>query len=358
MTDHIYYFLTTILMIEISPKITNYDPNIFKTFNDTIKKIKTNNYEVSSFEDKEVNAQKVKIKTVNEFISAATVNKISINIDQRALRETKYWFLEWYEYFFGNSQENKIQVDPRKKNIISPKTSKVISSTTYKSQNTNDFVQGVLLILFTMFMATAMVLMYVLVTPAVKKLLEDGGWAILIPALMLCALYCGVVCANPRQSSCALIFLYFEVFTSSAILSQITSQWSTYNIYYGVIASTIVVFVCLLLAYTDFNLSSWILHVIVIGSTFVAIAVIALVVFQVTHTCIEHTSLTNLVIGTLIHVEMLIIHLQLILSGESLKLNETDYSLGAFLLYISIIIIPLKIVLGIALKLTHEERYY
>ncbi|XP_072946358.1 uncharacterized protein [Epargyreus clarus] len=130
----------------------------------------------------------------------------------------------------------------------------------------------------------------------------------------------------------------------SVLAAKVSAHYRTEIVLYATIATAAVVFVCILLACSSFDFTSWMLYVVVIATAFSVVAMIVLVTMMITGSVMKPLLIVILIVGTVIEVVMMIIELQMILGGRSIELSEDDYALGAFMMYTSIMSLFLKLV--------------
>ncbi|KAG6463090.1 hypothetical protein O3G_MSEX013663 [Manduca sexta] len=209
----------------------------------------------------------------------------------------------------------------------------------YDPRTRNQFVKVVFILVFLMLCCTAAFTMIVFNSPQLKETFLEKGFLFAICAMvLLVGLNYSMVCSPcTRQMPCNLICLLLAVVGMSLICAFITVRYDTRIVFYAVVATGVVVFVCILLACSKFDFTQWMLYVIVISVAFCVIATIASLSLSLAHLII-------LLIGTIINVVFITIELQTILGGRAIELSEDDYALGAYLLYTSIMDVFLKMV--------------
>ncbi|XP_028041774.1 uncharacterized protein LOC114251635 [Bombyx mandarina] len=216
----------------------------------------------------------------------------------------------------------------------------------YDPKTRNDFVRFVFIIVFIMLMCTASFTVLVFITPDMKIFFQRIGLVIGIPAMILIIGLSFVMSCSEcaRKMPCNIVCLVLAVIGMSTIVSFITVHYNTEILMYAMLATAVVVFVCILLACSNFDFTKWFIYVIVISTAFSVIVMIVGVTTLITNTHMKSLDLGLLIVGTLINVVILVLELQTILGGRSVELHEDDYAMGAFLLYISIVDIFLQFV--------------
>ncbi|XP_052740933.1 protein lifeguard 1-like [Bicyclus anynana] len=123
----------------------------------------------------------------------------------------------------------------------------------------------------------------------------------------------------------------------SNVVAVFTSIIKTHIIMYALLATSITVAVCLMLALSSFDFTAWYLYLVVIMCVFAALSLMLLIgsAFFGIRFKLMHTIM--LYVGTLIQVVLLIMELQMILGGRSIEMGEDEYVLAAYCLYTSII---------------------
>ncbi|XP_026746292.1 uncharacterized protein LOC113507612 isoform X2 [Trichoplusia ni] len=222
----------------------------------------------------------------------------------------------------------------------------------YDPGSRNSFVALVMSIVFVMIIVTAGFIAIVLATPDYKEFFISSGWLTLLPAL------CGIILVNyammcspcARRPPCNFLLLLIATASMSVIAAKISSHYRTEIILYAVLATGAVVFVCILLACSKFDFTSWMLYVILIATGFSVVIMIVIITMMVTGTMMKPVLITILVIGTLIQIVMLTMNLQMVLGGRTIEICEEDYALASFLIYTSILDVFLKMmqIIGLA----------
>ncbi|XP_063387102.1 uncharacterized protein LOC134673091 [Cydia fagiglandana] len=184
----------------------------------------------------------------------------------------------------------------------------------------NVFVRKVMLILLVMLMfTTAFMLVVILV-------------------IVLMVMSCVMPTAScARKSPSNYVCLVIVVILESLVTGAVTARYRTEIVLLAFIATLAVVALCVVLAYTKFDFTKWILYVIAISVTLSVLMLIVVIMMLVFHVRLKPLMLGLTFLMTLVNVVMFIIELQMVLGGKSVELDEEDYALGAFMLYTSII---------------------
>ncbi|KAJ8708684.1 hypothetical protein PYW08_010066 [Mythimna loreyi] len=216
----------------------------------------------------------------------------------------------------------------------------------YDPKERNSFVRLVMGLVFLMLALTAGFVAYVYTTPNLAIWFLRSTYEVLIPALVLILIsyYCLVCSPCGRVCPGNMICLIFTVVGYSLIAALITCRYRTQIILYAFIATAAMVLVCLLLACSSFDFTSYALYIIGIAVAFSVIACLIYIGSAITGTMMKPVHIGLLLVGTLIQVVVLIMELQMVLGGRAIEISETDYALAAWMLYTSIIDIFLKMV--------------
>ncbi|XP_013138387.1 PREDICTED: protein lifeguard 3-like [Papilio polytes] len=210
----------------------------------------------------------------------------------------------------------------------------------------NDFVKLVLILVLIMLLITAGFLAMVNASDEWRDMFVSSGTTLPMFALLLlmCVNYAFICSACARYPPCNFVCLLLAVVAMTILASFITSHYRTEIVLYATIATAAVVFVCVILAFTSFDFTAWILYVIVVSVALSVIIMIVVLMMLITGQTMKPVVLVLLIVATLVQAIMLTIELQSVLGGRSVELSENDYALGAFMIYTSIISIFLKIV--------------
>ncbi|XP_013168714.1 PREDICTED: protein lifeguard 3-like isoform X2 [Papilio xuthus] len=210
----------------------------------------------------------------------------------------------------------------------------------------NDFVRVVLILVLVMLLITAAVLAMVNSSDEWRDMFVSTGTMLPMLALLLLmgVNYAFICSACARYPPCNFVCLLLAVVAMTILAAFITSHYRTEIVLYATIATAAVVFVCVILAFTSFDFTAWILYVIVISVALSVIIMIVVLMMLITGQTMKPVVLALLILATLVQCVMLTIELQSVLGGRSVELSEYDYALGAFMIYTSIISIFLKIV--------------
>ncbi|XP_045540072.1 protein lifeguard 3 [Papilio machaon] len=221
-----------------------------------------------------------------------------------------------------------------------------IGPSLYYDPARNDFVKLVLILVLVMLLITAAVLAMVNSSDEWRDIFVSSGMMLPMFALLLLmgVNYAFICSACARYPPCNFVCLFLAVVAMTILASFITSHYRTEIVLYATIATAAVVFVCVILAFTSFDFTAWILYVIVISVALSVITMIVVLMMLITGQTMKPVVLVLLILATLVQCVMLTIELQSVLGGRSVELSENDYALGAFMIYTSIISIFLKIV--------------
>ncbi|XP_053620400.1 uncharacterized protein LOC128680931 [Plodia interpunctella] len=223
----------------------------------------------------------------------------------------------------------------------------------YTPEGRNRLIRFILSCVFVMLLVTAAFLALVFAIPVVKEWFKINTVFLIFPILFSImminyAMSWYIPCT--RRPPGNILCLVLTVISMSLLSAVLTSYFSTDVILYAFIATTAVVFVCIILATTNFDFTSLLLYFIVILTAFLVLAAILMFIVLVSNVALEPTFLVLLIGGTLIQVLMLTMNLQMIIGGKTIELNENDYALGAYMVYMAIIDIFLKMVYIIGLS--------
>ncbi|OWR43322.1 hypothetical protein KGM_208160 [Danaus plexippus plexippus] len=135
-----------------------------------------------------------------------------------------------------------------------------------------------------------------------------------------------------------------DVVAMSNLVAAVTVRYKTQIVIMAVIATAIIVALCVLLACTSFDFTQWYIYVVIIAMVFAGISIVCSITMLGMGMKIKPLQLVLLCVGTLLQAVILIMELQMILGGRSIEISEDDYALGAYMLYTSIIEIFLHMV--------------
>ncbi|CAD0205847.1 unnamed protein product [Chrysodeixis includens] len=216
----------------------------------------------------------------------------------------------------------------------------------YEPGSRNSFVALVMSLVFVMIIATAGFIIIVLNTPDLKDFFIQTGFLTMIPAMIgLLIVNYAIICSPcSRRPPCNFFLLILATASMSLIAAKISVAYRTEILLYAVLATGAVVFVCVLLACSNFDFTSMMLYVILLATGFSVVVMIILLAMMVTGTMMKPVLMVILVIGTLVQVVLLTMNLQMVLGGKTVEICEEDYGLAAFLIYTSILDIFLKFV--------------
>nr|XP_049706297.1 uncharacterized protein LOC110377281 isoform X2 [Helicoverpa armigera] len=197
----------------------------------------------------------------------------------------------------------------------------------YDPGSRNSFVRLVMGLVLLMLLATAAFL------------------AIVLTMVVLIIVNCAMMCSPcARRPPCNFVCLALATASMSVFAARVTCHYRTEIILYAVIATTTVVLVCVLLAFSSFDFTSYMLYIIAIATAFSVLAIIILVTLVLTGTFMKPVIIVVLSVGTFIQIVLLTMELQMVLGGKTIELSESDYALAAFLIYTSILDIFTKLV--------------
>ncbi|CAH1641810.1 unnamed protein product [Spodoptera littoralis] len=129
----------------------------------------------------------------------------------------------------------------------------------------NSFVQLVMFIVLVMLLSTSAVLVVVLTVPEVKEFFRTSGWLLMfLAAMLLITVNCTMICTPcARRPPCNIICLMFTTMAMSIIAAKVTSHYKTDVILYAFIATSAVTFICVVLAYSNFDFTSYVYTLLV-----------------------------------------------------------------------------------------------
>ncbi|XP_035454838.2 uncharacterized protein LOC118279293 isoform X2 [Spodoptera frugiperda] len=168
----------------------------------------------------------------------------------------------------------------------------------------NSFVRLVMFIVLVMLLATSGVLIIVLTVPEVKEFFRTSGWLLMFLAgMLLITVNCAMVCTPcARRPPFNIICLMFATMAMSIIAAKITSHFKTDVILYAFIATSAVTFLCVVLAYSNFDFTSYVLYIIGLSLGFAMVVCIVSIAFVATGTLMKPVIIVLLAIGTLIQI--------------------------------------------------------
>ncbi|KAL4713652.1 hypothetical protein ACJJTC_004183 [Scirpophaga incertulas] len=209
----------------------------------------------------------------------------------------------------------------------------------------NGFILTVFTLVFIMLMLTATFNFMVLVVPSINHFFRVGGLLVVMPAIIcMIALNYAMACSPcTRRPPMNFICLLIAVVCMSVITAHFTRKYQTTTIMLAVIATSIVVFICMMLACTSFDFTKFMLYIVVGAAAISAVFLVISLGMLVTKTYIKPLHIAMLLLGTLVQSVLLVMELQMILGGRTVELGEEDYAFGAYLLYTSIIDLFIKI---------------
>nr|XP_034826130.1 protein lifeguard 3-like [Maniola hyperantus] len=148
---------------------------------------------------------------------------------------------------------------------------------------------------------------------------------------MMCCLQC------MRVAPCSYIALFIAVAAMSNLAGVSTSVAKTHIIMFALLATSVTVAICLLLAMSKFDFTAWYLYILAIGVVLMVLSLgvsIASIGFGI---YFKPLVLAILYISTIFQIIVLVMELQMILGGKSIEISEEDYALAAYMLYTSIV---------------------
>ncbi|VVC93891.1 unnamed protein product [Leptidea sinapis] len=174
----------------------------------------------------------------------------------------------------------------------------------YDPQTRNYFVKYVFSIVFIMLILTAIFDAIVLNSDDIKRIFLRYNLLIVIGALIIViAMNYVIFCsACSRVPPCNFISLFIVVIGMSLLVGAVTVRYKTEIILYAIIATVIVVAICVMLACTSFDFTSWYIYIIAIAAAFAAISMIISLTMLVMKVYYKPLHLVLLIVGTLIQV--------------------------------------------------------
>ncbi|KAH9629573.1 hypothetical protein HF086_016671 [Spodoptera exigua] len=168
----------------------------------------------------------------------------------------------------------------------------------------NSFVRLVMFIVLVMLLTTSGVLIVVLSVPEVKDFFVKSGWLLMLLAgILLISVNCVMICVPcARRPPCNFICLIFATMAMTIIAAKITSHYKTDVILYAFLATSAVTFICVVLAYSRFDFTSYLLYIIGVSAAFSVVVCIILISFMVTGTMMKPVIVGVLIVGTLIQI--------------------------------------------------------
>ncbi|XP_053620439.1 protein lifeguard 3-like [Plodia interpunctella] len=211
----------------------------------------------------------------------------------------------------------------------------------------NQFVQLVFGLVLAMMIITAGYVLFCHLHEPVRKLYEDPGLGrmfVMVASAVLVGLSYAFACSGcTRTAPCSYFCLGVTVLAYGVICAYFTIKYETQAVFIALIATCIVVFVCLLLAFSNFDFTQFLLIIIVALVAFFAASVCAYLYMMITGQYLKPLHIVLLVIGTVLHSILLVVELQMVLGGRAVELSEDDYAYGAFTIYTSVVSIFLNL---------------
>ncbi|XP_045761837.1 protein lifeguard 3-like [Maniola jurtina] len=216
----------------------------------------------------------------------------------------------------------------------------------YNPETRNGFVMLVFTIVLVMLALTFLYVVFVLNTPSVLEFyqIHRRPLAFLSAGVMITLSY-AMVCCLPcmRVAPCNYIVLFIAVAAMSNLAAVGTAIVQTHIIMFALLATSVTVAICLLLAMSKFDFTAWYLYILVIGVVLMVLSLgvsIASIGFGI---YFKPLVLAILYISTIFQIIVLVMELQMILGGKSIEISEEDYALAAYMLYTSIVNLFLQI---------------
>ncbi|XP_047036680.1 uncharacterized protein LOC124642337 isoform X1 [Helicoverpa zea] len=129
--------------------------------------------------------------------------------------------------------------------------------------------------------------------------------AIVLTMVVLIIVNCAMMCSPcARRPPCNFVCLALATASMSVFAARVTCHYRTEIILYAVIATTTVVLVCVLLAFSSFDFTSYMLYIIAIVTAFSVLAIIVLVTLVLTGTFMKPVIIVVLSVGTFIQIVM------------------------------------------------------
>ncbi|XP_028170032.1 protein lifeguard 2-like [Ostrinia furnacalis] len=175
----------------------------------------------------------------------------------------------------------------------------------YRPGTLTVFIQCIMLMTFTMFMFTGILVGYIMITPDVKQ------------------------------------FIAKEVVSLSVIIATVSALCDSSVLLCTILAVAVTVLIAVFLTFTKTDFSSPFMYAVMLVTAFFAVILIAVVLIA-TKTYVNPLWLLGVIIATFIQVTMLTMQLQTILGGRTIELKEDDYTIASFMLYASVIDVFLK----------------
>ncbi|XP_013138386.1 PREDICTED: uncharacterized protein LOC106103234 [Papilio polytes] len=203
----------------------------------------------------------------------------------------------------------------------------------------NHFLSVAFMILFVMLLFTSGFIYVVANTKSLKEFFRSFILYFAIPgSIVVIGLnfsMCYFKCS--RLVPCNFIYILLAVITYSILAGLLTALLETTVIFFMFAATTVVVLFWIILGFTRYNFKEWSLYLYTI---FLEIAaVIALVFVFRTFTKLRY-GLVQFFIAlccTMLYDVIMVMNLQMILSGRIMELDETDFAIAGILMYTSLV---------------------
>lgn len=209
----------------------------------------------------------------------------------------------------------------------------------YDPKTRNRFVRLIFFIVLMMLLCTIGFNLFVYFCAPVNRLFQAHGLFFVLLAIML-DMTLGFVIYYIERSKVA-PFSYFCL-ALSVLCSNVTTGFLTVVakssvVIYGLIATIVTVIVCIFLAYSTFDFTKfWIYYIVASVVVFVLVCVV-LISMVITDTTMRPLTVVLLFIVSVLIVISFIMELQMIIGGKKVEFDESDYVIGAYCVYKSVI---------------------
>ncbi|XP_063834254.1 protein lifeguard 2-like isoform X2 [Ostrinia nubilalis] len=194
----------------------------------------------------------------------------------------------------------------------------------YRPGTLTVFIQCIMLMTFTMFMFTGILVGYIMIT------------------FIFLFIDYGFVCTDcSRRVPCNFYFLCLTVVSLSVIIATVSALCDSSVLLCTILAVAVTVLIAVFLTFTKTDFSSPFMYAVMLVTAFFAVILIAVILIA-TKTYVNPLWLLGVIIATFIQVTMLTMQLQTILGGRTIELKEDDYAIASFMLYASVIDVFLK----------------
>ncbi|XP_063834253.1 protein lifeguard 2-like isoform X1 [Ostrinia nubilalis] len=213
----------------------------------------------------------------------------------------------------------------------------------YRPGTLTVFIQCIMLMTFTMFMFTGILVGYIMITPDVKQFIaKEAIFMIALFLFIFLFIDYGFVCTDcSRRVPCNFYFLCLTVVSLSVIIATVSALCDSSVLLCTILAVAVTVLIAVFLTFTKTDFSSPFMYAVMLVTAFFAVILIAVILIA-TKTYVNPLWLLGVIIATFIQVTMLTMQLQTILGGRTIELKEDDYAIASFMLYASVIDVFLK----------------